>query len=116
MINNKEKGNYGESFAREYLENIGYTILETQYYTPYGEIDIIAENNNSVIFIEVKYRSTKKMGTPLEAINKKKQSKIINCANHYIVEKNLDCDMRFDAIGILGTTGDVEHIENAFLM
>ncbi len=114
-MNKKEKGNQGELLARKFLENKSFIILETQYYTPYGEIDLIVKDveKDTLVFVEVKYRTTKSMGTPLEAIDKRKQKKIINSANHYIVENNIDCNIRFDAIGILGE--EITHIENAFL-
>ncbi len=111
-MNNRKIGNIGEDIAKKYLENLGYEIVETQYYTPYGEIDIIAKQNNTISFVEVKYRKSSVKGSPFEAINKKKQTKIINSANHYIQENSIDYDMRFDAIGILGE--EVTHIVNAF--
>ncbi len=111
-MDNKKKGNYGEEVARIYLENKGYSILECQYRTKHGEIDIIALDDKTLVFIEVKYRKTTKKGSPLEAINKTKQNKIINSAYQYIIDKNIKSNIRFDAVGILGN--EVTHIVNAF--
>ncbi len=111
-MDNKKKGNLGEEVARKFLENKGYNILENQYRTKHGEIDIIALDENTVVFIEVKYRKTTKKGSPLEAINKTKQNKIINSAYQYIIDKNIKKNIRFDAVGILGD--EVTHIVNAF--
>ena len=72
-IRNKQKGNIGEALAYNYLLKNGYKILETNYKTSIGEIDIIATNDeNRIIFIEVKRRETAKFGYPREAVNYKK--------------------------------------------
>lgn len=111
-MDNKKKGSYGENLAKEFLLNKGYTILETNYYTKSGEIDIIAKDDNIIVFVEVKYRKSAKRGLPLESINEKKQSKIIKTAYHYILENEIKDSMRFDAIGILNK--EITHIINAF--
>ncbi len=111
-MDNKKKGNLGEEVAKKFLENKGYTILESQYRTKHGEVDIIAFDEKTLVFIEVKYRKTTKKGSPLEAINKTKQNKIINSAYQYIIDKNIKNNIRFDAVGILGD--EVTHIVNAF--
>lgn len=79
------------------------------------EIDIIAKDNNTVVFVEVKYRSGEGCGHPLESVGVNKQKKICEAARRYIFSHHLSLDMpyRFDVIGILGDK--LEHIENAFL-
>ncbi len=111
-MNNKQKGNLGETIAIKYLTNKGYEILEHQYRTYKGEIDIICKYKNYYIFVEVKYRKDLKMGSPLESINYKKISKIKNVANYYIFKNKLTGNFRFDVIGILDK--EIQHIENAF--
>ncbi len=111
-MDNKKKGNFGEALAKEHLEKLGYNILEVQYLTPLGEIDIIAKDKETLVFIEVKYRESLEKGHPLEAITKAKQNKIIKTAYYYIVENNIEANIRFDAIGILNK--ELTHIENAF--
>lgn len=111
-MDNKKKGNIGEEIAKSYLINKGFSLLESNYYRSSGEIDIIAKDNNTIVFVEVKYRKSIKNGSPLEAINEKKKTKIINTAYHYITENNINENMRFDVIGILNK--DITHIINAF--
>ncbi len=111
-MNNKIKGNLGEDLAKVYLEKKGYKVLESQYLTPMGEIDIIAMDKDTLVFIEVKYRKSTNKGNPLESITKAKQRKIIKTAYYYIVANKVKGNMRFDAIGILNE--EITHIENAF--
>ncbi len=111
-MDNKKKGDFGESLAKAYLEKKDYAILEMQYSTPRGEIDIIAKDKDTLVFIEVKYRKTTNKGNPLEAITRVKQNKIIKTAYYYIIKNNIKSNIRFDAIGILNE--EITHIENAF--
>ncbi|MDE6182375.1 MAG: YraN family protein, partial [Eubacteriales bacterium] len=81
--------------------------------TIYGEIDIIAEKENIIVFFEVKYRKTIKNGYPREAVSKAKQDKIKKTALIYISENNIiNKDFSFDVIEILGN--EISHIKNAF--
>ncbi len=111
-MDNKKKGNFGEDLARVFLVKKGYKILEIQYLTPMGEIDIIAKDKDTIVFVEVKYRKSTKNGMPLESITKAKQQKIIKTAYYYITKNKIKGNMRFDAIGILNE--EITHIENAF--
>lgn len=113
MKSNIEKGNAGEIIACQYIKRKGYKILKTNYSTAVGEIDIIAADNQYIVFIEVKYRNNITKGYPREAVGKSKQNKIKKTALYYIVENDLNNnDFRFDVIEILGN--NIEHIENAF--
>lgn len=117
MQNNRETGNLGEGYAKEYLINNGYNILSTNYRCKLGEIDIIVKKENYIIFIEVKYRKTLSYGYPREAVNYKKQCKIRKVASMYINTHNIsNSDFRFDVIEILNTNNKntIEHIKNAF--
>lgn len=110
---NREKGYIGEIIGKNYMENLGYKILETNYQKRGFEIDIICKKENLIVFVEVKYRKDFSYGHPLEAINKKKQRQIIKGAKMYIHEKNCyNYDIRFDCIGIVGK--EVFYIENSF--
>lgn len=112
-LNNYEKGNIGENTAYDYLKKKGYQILERNYRYFTGEIDIIAQYENYIIFVEVKYRKTTINGYPREAVKKSKQNKIRKTALYYISEKNVqNNDFRFDVVEILDK--NIEHIENAF--
>jgi putative endonuclease len=108
------KGKKGEDYAVKFLKKNGYQILERNYSAKTGEIDIIAEKDDAIIFIEVKTRSSDAYGAGFEAVTNAKQNKIIRTAQFYIMEKKLEKLCRFDVISI--DDKDVTHIENAFMM
>lgn len=112
-MENRKKGNIAEDKAIIYLKQNGYKIHYKNFYTKYGEIDIIGEKNDVIIFFEVKYRYNLKNGYPREAVSKNKQEKIKKTALIYISDNNiLNKDFSFDVIEILGS--ELTHIENAF--
>ena len=113
-MNKRQIGNLYENKARKYLSNNGYVILEQNYRTKIGEIDIIARNENYLCFIEVKYRDEKSLATGLYAVDKAKQKTIYNVAKMYMLENKIDDDTacRFDVISVDGS--DIELIKNAF--
>lgn len=113
-MNNREKGSCYEKKAAAYLTANGYDILEHNFYTKHGEIDIIAKDGDYLVFIEVKYRKNDKMGTALEAVNAGKQKKIRFSAGVYMYKNNYPADYpcRFDVVGITGS--DMILIKNAF--
>lgn len=113
MKNNRQKGNNAEKMAIDFLIKNDYIILETNYQTRFGEIDIIAKQKTYVIFIEVKYRKNIKKGYPREAVSLTKQNKIKMVALEYIYKNNLNnTDFLFDVIEILDK--NITHIKNAF--
>jgi len=101
---NTSKGKAGESLAASFLEKQGFKIIEQNWrFSRMGEIDIIAQDKNSLVFIEVKARSSKFFGDPLESVDEKKFNKIKKLAEIYLI-KNPQIefkDIRFDLIGIL---------------
>ena len=101
-----------EEKACNYLKSKKYKILEKNYRCLYGEIDIIAKYNNTLVIIEVKYRKSAKFGKGYEAVNYTKQQKIIKTLQYYINEKNVKMPVRFDVISI--DDNEITHIENAF--
>jgi len=106
-------GKLGEEKASEFLKNNGYTVLERNFRCKIGEIDIIAKIKDTIVFVEVKTRSSIKFGYPKEAVDYRKQTKIHNVALTYLKLKGkLDSKIRFDVIEILD--GSVNHIENCF--
>jgi len=119
MFFKKLTGDKGESFACDILKKKGLVIVERNYRTKLGEIDIIALDGEVLVFVEVKTRSSRKFGEPQEAVNFRKQHTIRNVAMCYLKEKNLvdKISIRFDCLAILGTDErnfEAEHIENAF--
>ena len=110
---NKIGGEYGESVVSLYLKNNKYKILNQNYKTKVGEVDIVAMQKNTIVFIEVKMRETCAFGRPSEAVNTFKQAKIRRVAEEYLVRNRLtDSQIRFDVLEVIGQ--DVNHIENAF--
>lgn len=113
--NNKKTGLAQEERAAEYLEKKGFRVLERNFYTKFGEIDIIARDGDYLVFVEVKYRSGQRGGHPLEAVGKRKQQHIKQAAQYYLLRYGIpeDTPCRFDVIGILRE--EITHIEDAFL-
>lgn len=109
-------GKSGESHACTLLKNLGFTIVEKNWRHGHDEIDIIAENEEFVIFVEVKTRKNKNYGSPEVFVTRKKQNFMIRAADAYMRRKNLDKEARFDIIAVtgLGDNPEVVHIPNAF--
>jgi putative endonuclease len=103
LCNNKcVLGQTGEELAAGYLQRAGYRILLRNYRKKCGEIDIIAEEKGTLVFIEVKTRKTETFGSPFAAITKKKQQQISRVAQDYLSRHNLfNKPARFDVIAIL---------------
>jgi putative endonuclease len=117
-MNRRKAGNYYERKAAVYLETHGYKIVEKNYYTRYGEIDLIARDGIYLVFIEVKFRSSLKSGHPLEAVDEKKQSRIRKAALCYLYRKGYSeqTPCRFDVVWILRKERKekIAVIQNAF--
>ena len=113
-MNKRQKGAFYEDAAVKFLENNGVIILEKNYRCRLGEIDIIGIDNDALVFFEVKYRTGDMFGSPLEAIDVRKQRKIISVAKYYLAYKNNDKFIRFDAIGI--DREKIDWVKNAFCM
>ena len=112
-MNKRELGTEGEVRARAWLLGRGAKILEMNYRRPTGEIDIIAKQGRTLLFVEVKRRSSLRFGRPSEAVNRQKQAHILRTAQLYLQEKGLeDTPVRFDIIEVL--PDEIRHIENAF--
>lgn len=109
-------GNNGEDAAAKFLKNKGYVIKARNWRFGKLEIDIIAEHNEMIIFIEVKSRSGTYFEQPFQAVTKKKQKFIIKAANAYIESYEVDFEARFDIISIVEQNNKfkIEHIEDAF--
>lgn len=100
--NNKDTGELGEDLATKFLNKQKFSIITRNYRLNNGEIDIIAEDGDDLVFVEVKTRSSIKFGTPAEAVNFLKQQQIIRVAQEYISQHNLfHKNIRFDVITVL---------------
>jgi putative endonuclease len=112
-INKRSIGTNYERVAGKFLESKGYEIIDYNFHARTGEIDIIAREQEYLVFVEVKYRTTIKNGAPLEAVSISKQKAICKSAMLYMKEKGmLDVPVRFDVVGILGD--EIELLQNAF--
>lgn len=113
----KELGKKGELIAEKFLIKKGYEIICKNFYTKKGEIDIIAQKNNEIIFVEVKTRTNLKFGTPAMAINytKKKHIKLSAKIFLYLNQDIKYNSIRFDVIEVFvkGNKYIINHIKNA---
>lgn len=110
-------GDLGESFAAELYEKSGYAIIIKNYHSRHGEIDLIAENNSTICFVEVKTRNLTSMGTPAEAVDYRKQKKLTLTAMKYLSEAESFKQPRFDVLELWQKDGKIVRynlIENAF--
>ena len=108
-------GRAGEKRAVEFLKAKGYKILDQNFKTHFGEIDIIAKDGEYTVFVEVKTRSGEEFGLPSEAVNFKKREKYYIVATEYLRNKGLlDERSRFDVVEI--ENGEINHIIDAFCM
>ncbi|PIE63410.1 MAG: YraN family protein [Desulfobacter postgatei] len=116
----KQLGKKGELAARQFLLSRGYTILESNYSTPQFEIDIIAKDNETLCFVEVKTRTGVTKGLPREAVTTAKQKKMIMGAQYYLGKNKItNTRLRFDVVEVLykdssHTACDITVIPNAF--
>jgi putative endonuclease len=116
-MNHIATGDKGEQFAAEYLRKLGYKIVDTKYRAKTGEIDIIAKDKEFLVFVEVKTRRSSAYGLPAEAVNYRKQQKIINTALCFLKQRGMvDSACRFDILEIYLEREAIQcnHIVNAF--
>lgn len=101
MTSTRDRGLEGEEIAVRFLRSNGYSILERNYRTRSGEIDIIARKKKDIVFVEVKSRTSDSFGSPLEAVNKKKIARLFSVASQYIQKNNFEnFSIRFEVVAI----------------
>lgn len=119
-MDKKTVGFLGEKFSQDILKEKGFEVIKTNYHSRYGEIDVIAKNKEFLLFVEVKTRAEGSLGSPAEAVNIKKQRKLIKTAVEYMSKNPTELQPRFDVIEIVVKKSDdfsvkeYNHIENAF--
>ncbi len=109
-----EIGKLGEDIATRYLEKLGYTIIERNFVAMQGEIDIVARDKEELVFIEVKTRTSKEFGRPVDAVNIPKQKHLISTAKYYLYSKHLENEfVRIDVIEVYFYKGKykINHLE-----
>ncbi len=121
MDTRKKLGNRGEKIAANFLRKRGYRIIEKNYRSRLGEIDIVARENDSVVFVEVKTRRSTDFGLPEEALSYDKRRRLSKVAMGYLAHRRIeDINCRFDVVSILmddkkvRTVKRIELIKNAF--
>ncbi len=123
MVTTRKQGEHTENLACQYLENKGFKLIEKNFNCRVGEIDLIMKDNNSLVFIEVRYRRSNNFGSGAESITASKQAKLIKTASLYLQRHDkLDkYPARFDVVSITGFVEtdnikniDFNWIENAF--
>ena len=114
----KELGSKGEDLAVQYLKKKGFKVIERNYHCSAGEIDLVAREKNTLVFVEIKTRSSSDYGLPQEAVDRFKQRKMIEAARTYLAERHLteDIPARFDvvAIHLMPAGPHIELIRDAF--
>lgn len=116
-MNTRRTGDWGETLAVQYLSRIGYELVERNYRTRYGEIDLILRDGETLVFVEVKLRRGTGYGNPLESVTPRKQEQIRDIAEQYLAELQPEFEeLRFDVVGILDRGGQpsITLIKDAF--
>jgi putative endonuclease len=116
-LSNRLSGAWGEELALRYLTQQGYELVERNYRTRYGELDLILRHEDTLVFVEVKLRRGLGFGDPLEAVTPRKQAAIRALAERYLSDRKPDFEaIRFDVVGILVGDGTrrIVHVEDAF--
>ena len=109
---------WAEEVARHYLKGQGYEVLETNYTCRRGEVDLIVQEGEMLVFVEVKQRRDTMYGTPADAITPAKIAKLRHTALHYLIQtyERDDLPLRFDAVLLVGTKAEhrLEHLKAVF--
>ena len=119
-MSTKQDGDWGEALAAEYLVARGCRIVEREWHCRFGEIDLIAEQEGALLFVEVKLRTNLSYGMPREYVTAKKQEKLRAAALLYLSMHGLDAPARFDVVEVYtdvrrsARSTRIEYIENAF--
>ena len=119
-MSTKQDGDWGEALAAEYLEARGCRIVEREWRCRFGEIDLIAEQEGTLLLVEVKLRTNLRYGMPRESVTAKKQEKLRSAALLYLSMHGLDAPARFDVAEVYtdahhsARSTRIEYIENAF--
>lgn len=109
-------GKRGEELAVEFLEKLGCQIIATNWHERKFEMDIIAQDQNQIVFVEVKTRNTDYFGNPAEAVTPAKQKHLVEGANYYIEKNEIELECRFDVIAVVLNNNQqkIEHFKDAF--
>ena len=115
-----QTGIWGEELAAAFLREKGYVILERDWHSSHRDIDIIAQDGDTLVFVEVKTRRNRDVTDPLQAVDYRKLKNLRRAINHYVNYRKTDQPWRFDVIAVVGTLGgaapEIDHIEDFPIM
>lgn len=120
MGRSNDLGAWGEEKAVRFLKRRGYKIIDRNFRCRFGEIDIIAEKDDYLIFVEVRLRKDTRYGAPEETVDWRKQQKLRMTADYYLMTHETELDVRFDVLALYAHHGEntwplpLKHIKNAF--
>ncbi len=114
MAQHNDTGRVGELRAADYLMNLGYRILHLNWKAPRSrhELDIVALDGDTIVFVEVKTRSTNRYGDPSDAVDERKMHDLCKAANSYVQCYQINAPARFDIVSVTGT--EINHMVDAF--
>lgn len=109
-------GRRGEDDAVAFLRAKGYRIVQRNYQTPLGEADIVARDRDTVVFVEVKARTSDRFGQPFEAVDPRKQERIRRIALYFLKQHRLEVPVRFEVVSLLyaGDRPEITHVVDGF--
>ncbi len=112
-------GQRGEDAAAHFLQRLGYVIVARGQRDAVGELDLVAVDNRTIVFVEVKTRRSHQKGHPAEAVDEEKQRRLVRLALHYARRHDLlECSLRFDVVAVTweddSQAPEIEHFKNAF--
>ena len=108
-------GKNAEQRARRYLEQQGLRLLESNYRCSRGEIDLIMQDQETLVFVEVRYRKSDTYGSAVETVTRSKQNRLVTAARHYLQQHRSNTACRFDVVGITGQyAASIKWIKDAF--
>jgi len=120
-LSRQDLGRLGEHLAAAHFARLGFDVVDQNYRTRWGEIDLIAFDGGTIVFCEVKTRRTTATGRPLEAVHRAKRAQLRRMAVRWLIERDdrpFASELRFDAVGITldrqGNLLALEHVENAW--
>jgi putative endonuclease len=116
MTDKQQFGRRGEELALAFYKENSYTVLEKNWQLNHLEVDIIAKNDENIVFCEVKTRTSSSFGEPQQSVTPQKQRNIIRAANYYVLKHQISLEVRFDIVSIVfnGAQHQLEHIPFAF--
>jgi len=118
MAEHNDFGKWGEEVAADYLMKQGYCILERDWKSGHRDIDLIARQNDTIVFIEVKTRRNRLFAEPEQAVDWRKRKNLRAAINHYVKYRRIDLPIRFDiitVIGYQGTAPEINHLQDIWL-